>query len=128
MIRILTYGTFDVMHYGHIYLLERLKALGNLLYVGVSSDEFNKIKGKNTILPYSERQKLVNSIKFVDHVFMEENWEQKEKDITEHKIDIFGMGDDWAGKFDYLNSKVRVIYLPRTPNISSSIIKSGQHL
>jgi glycerol-3-phosphate cytidylyltransferase len=127
MKRIITYGTFDVMHYGHIYLLERLRALGNYLCVGVSSDEFNKTKGKNTILPYSERSRLVNSIKYVDHVFMEENWEQKEHDIIKYNIDIFGMGDDWIGKFDYLNGKVKVIYLPRTPNISSSIIKSGQN-
>lgn len=119
----ITYGTFDTLHYGHIRLLQRAKSQCDFLIVGVSTDEFNKIKGKQSILSFEERCSLVSSIKEVDMIIPEENWEQKDNDIKKYDIDIFFMGDDWKGKFDNLDCKV--VYFERTPLISSSLIKGG---
>lgn len=123
MIRVITYGTFDLLHYGHINLLKRAKEMGDYLIVGLSTDEFNKIKGKECYFTYEERKKLIEAIRYVDLVIPEESWEQKIKDIKELKIDILVMGDDWKGKFDYLKKYCKVIYLPRTPEISTTQIK-----
>jgi glycerol-3-phosphate cytidylyltransferase len=120
---ILTYGTFDMFHVGHLALLKRLKALGNRLIVAVSTDEFNAIKGKQTIIPYAQRAAIVEAIKYVDKVIPETHWEQKESDIETYNVDIFAMGDDWEGKFDFLKPKCEVIYLKRTAGISSSALK-----
>lgn len=121
---VITYGTFDLFHIGHLRLLERLKKLGDRLIVGVSTDDFNKKKGKESIIAYQDRVDIVSSIRHVDLVIPEENWEQKEEDIKKYNVDIFGIGNDWEGKFDYLKKHCDVIYLPRTMNISSSKMKS----
>lgn len=122
---VLTYGTFDLFHIGHLQLLRRLKELGNYLIVGVSTDEFNAQKNKRTIIPFEDRIEIVRNIKFVDMAIPEENWEQKQKDIKEYNVSIFGMGHDWTGKFDELSQLCEVTYLPRTPNISSTDIKKS---
>lgn len=126
MKRVITYGTFDLLHYGHIKLLKRAKALGDYLIVVLSTDEFNwKNKGKKSYFKYEERKILLESIRYVDLVIPEETWEQKKTDIKEYHIDTFVMGDDWKGKFDYLKSEgCEVVYLPRTPEISTSQIKN----
>ncbi|PJG86147.1 glycerol-3-phosphate cytidylyltransferase [Conservatibacter flavescens] len=129
MKKVLTYGTFDLLHYGHINLLKRAKALGDHLTVAVSTDEFNLGKGKVCAYPYEERAYIVESIRFVDLVIPERSWEQKIQDVVEHKIDIFVIGDDWQGKFDFLKEYCQVVYLPRTEGISTTQIKetlSGQ--
>lgn len=125
MKNIITYGTFDLLHYGHIQLLKRAHQLadGGRLIVALSSDEFNAGKGKVSHLPYSERKEIIESIRYVDSVIPENTWEQKETDVQDYNIDIFVMGDDWKGKFDYLEKYCKVIYLPRTPDISSTAIK-----
>ena len=123
MKKVITYGTFDLFHYGHLKILERARKLGDYLIVGVSTDEFNKIKGKKSIYPFNHRAKIVESIRYVDKVIQEENWEQKIDDIKKYDVDIFVMGDDWKGKFDYLSNICKVIYLPRTPNIETTEIK-----
>ena len=123
MRRVITYGTFDVLHYGHINLLKRAKSLGDYLIVACSSDEFNSIKGKKSLYPYNERKKLLESLRYVDLVIPENNWEQKVSDIHKYFADIFVMGDDWSGKFDYLEKYCQVIYLPRTPNVCSTETK-----
>lgn len=120
---VLTYGTFDMFHIGHLNLLNRLKNLGDKLIVAVSTDEFNEIKGKKTLIPYEQRALIVENIKSVDMVISEKNWEQKIEDIKKYKIDVFAIGDDWEGKFDFLQEYCEVIYLPRTKNISSSELK-----
>jgi glycerol-3-phosphate cytidylyltransferase len=120
---ILTYGTFDLFHIGHLKLLERLKELGDNLIVGVSTDEFNELKGKKTIIPYEQRAAIVEAIKHVDMVIPENNWEQKIDDIKKHNVDIFSMGHDWEGKFDELKEHCEVVYLPRTDGISSTDLK-----
>jgi len=120
---VLTYGTFDLLHYGHIEILKRAKALGTKLIVAASSDEFNQLKGKQSILPFQKRKELLESIEYVDMVIPEDNWEQKIKDVQEYKVDIFVMGDDWKGKFDFLKEYCEVIYLPRTKNISTTKLK-----
>ncbi len=127
MKRVITYGTFDLLHYGHINLLRRAKALGDYLVVGLSTDEFNSVeKNKKTFFPYEQRRLLLEAIRYVDLVIPEMNWEQKRKDIREYHIDTFVIGDDWQGKFDFLTEEgVEVVYLPRTPEISSSMIKQG---
>jgi glycerol-3-phosphate cytidylyltransferase len=124
MKKIITYGTFDLLHYGHINLLKRAKSLGDYLVVALSTNEFNRIKGKECYFPFEERKKLLESIRFVDLVIPETCWEQKEADINEFKIDIFVMGDDWRGKFDYLKQYCEVVYLSRTPEVSTSAIKN----
>lgn len=122
---ILTYGTFDMFHIGHLRLLERLSALGDRLIVGVSTDAFNAIKGKKTLIPYDQRAAIVRAIKGVDLVIPENTWEQKPQDIKDYHVDAFAMGDDWAGKFDFLKEYCEVIYLPRTEDISSTELKKA---
>lgn len=124
MKRIITYGTFDLLHYGHINLLRRAKALGDYLIVALSTDEFNlKEKNKKSYFSYQVRKQLLEAIRYVDLVIPEENWEQKQKDIKEYHIDIFVMGDDWKGQFDFLKEECDVVYLTRTPEISTTQIK-----
>lgn len=124
MKKIITYGTFDLLHYGHINLLKRAKALGDYLIVVLSTDEFNwNMKQKKCYFTYEKRKALLEAIRYVDLVIPENTWEQKISDIKEFKIDIFVMGDDWKGKFDYLNEYCKVIYLTRTPEISTTKIK-----
>lgn len=124
MKRVITYGTFDLLHYGHINLLRRAKALGDYLIVALSTDEFNwNSKGKKSYFSYEERKAMLEAIRYVDMVIPEENWDQKSTDVEKYDVDIFTMGDDWEGKFDFLKSQCEVVYLPRTPEISSSQIK-----
>lgn len=125
MKRVITYGTFDLLHYGHINLLKRAKANGDYLVVALSTDQFNEqSKGKKTYFSYEQRKQLLESIRYVDLVIPEESWEQKTSDCKKYQIDTFVMGDDWEGKFDYLKDEgVEVVYLPRTPEISTSQIK-----
>lgn len=125
MKRIITYGSFDLLHYGHINLLKRAKALGDYLIVALSSDEFNlEKKNKKCYFNYEQRKALLESIRYVDLVIPEICWEQKRSDIHTYHIDIFVMGNDWKGKFDYLKEEgVDIIYLPRTPEISTTQIK-----
>jgi len=125
MKRVITYGTFDLLHYGHINLLQRAKALGDYLVVALSTDEFNwNSKNKKTYFPYDVRKKLLESIRYVDLVIPEENWEQKITDVQLYKIDTFVIGADWEGKFDFLKDYCEVVYLPRTPEISTTLIKN----
>lgn len=124
MKKVITYGTFDLLHYGHINLLQRAKALGDYLIVALSTDEFNsKEKNKITYFSYEERKRLLEAIRYVDLVIPEQNWEQKISDVKEFKVDTFVMGDDWTGKFDFLKDLCEVVYLPRTPEISTTKIK-----
>ncbi|GER21923.1 glycerol-3-phosphate cytidylyltransferase [Zafaria cholistanensis] len=120
---VLTYGTFDLFHIGHLNVLKRLRALGDRLIVGVSTDEFNAVKGKKPVVPFDQRIEIVRSIKYVDQAIPEENWEQKRLDIQRYGVDIFGIGDDWRGKFDDLGDSVEVVYLPRTEGISTTEMK-----
>ena len=122
---ILTYGTFDMFHIGHLNLLKRLSYLGTKLIVAVSSDEFNELKGKKTIIPYEQRASIVEAIKYVDKVIPEDNWEQKIEDIKKYDVDIFAMGHDWDGKFDFLKEYCDVVYLPRTDGISTTQLKTS---
>lgn len=125
MKKIITYGTFDLLHYGHINLLKRARALGDYLIVALSTDEFNRnCKQKTCYFSYEERKKLLESIRYVDLVIPESRWEQKREDIREFRVDTFVMGDDWVGKFDDLRDCCEVVYLPRTPEISSTRIKN----
>jgi len=121
--RILTYGTFDLFHIGHLRLLQRLKKLGSELIVAVSTDEFNKLKGKQTIIPYEQRAEIVSNIKCVDFVIEENSWDQKIVDIKKYNIDIFAIGNDWEGKFDFLKEYCEVIYMERTEGVSSTQLK-----
>ena len=124
MKKVITYGTFDLLHYGHVTLLQRAKELGDYLIVAISTDEFNwNEKHKKCYFSYEERKRLVESIRYVDLVIPEENWEQKSSDIQEFKVDTFVIGDDWEGKFDFLKEYCEVVYLPRTPEISTTQIK-----
>ena len=120
---VITYGTFDMFHIGHLRLLQRQKALGDRLIVAVSTDEFNEQKKKKTLIPYEQRAEIVANIKCVDEVIPEESWDQKISDIKKYDVDIFSMGDDWKGKFDYLKEYCEVVYLPRTENISTTQLK-----
>lgn len=122
---VLTYGTFDLFHIGHLRLLERARALGDRLVVGVSTDEFNEIKGKKTLIPFEHRAAIVAGIRYVDLVIPEENWEQKIGDIKKHQVDIFVMGDDWKGKFDFLNDYCDTVYLNRTEGVSTTQFKNA---
>jgi glycerol-3-phosphate cytidylyltransferase len=123
MKRVITYGTFDLLHYGHVQLLQRAKALGDYLIVALSSDEFNTIKGKHAYHPYEERKAMLEALRVVDLVIREDVWEQKVSDVLEYHVDVFVIGDDWEGKFDFLKEYCEVIYLPRTEGISTTKIK-----
>lgn len=124
MKRVITYGTFDLLHYGHINLLRRAKEFGDYLIVVLSTDEFNWAKKhKKCYFSYEQRKNLLEAIRYVDLVIPEENWEQKVSDVQLYHVDTFVMGDDWTGKFDFLIPYCKVIYLPRTPEISTSQIK-----
>ena len=122
---IITYGTFDLLHIGHVKMLQRLKGMADKLIVGVSTDEFNASKGKQSIYGYDERAQIVEALGCVDKVIGEDNWQQKQADIEKYSVDIFGIGDDWKGKFDELSSQCEVIYLPRTPSISTTDLKKA---
>lgn len=126
MKRVITYGTFDLLHYGHINLLKRAKSLGDYLIVGLSTNEFNRLeKNKECYFDYEERKSLLEAIRYVDLVIPEENWDQKISDIEKYHTDVFVIGDDWQGKFDYLSDMgIEVVYLPRTKEISTSKIKN----
>jgi glycerol-3-phosphate cytidylyltransferase len=124
MKRVITYGTFDLLHYGHIELLRRAKEHGDYLIVAISSDEFNADKGKQSHFNFDKRKEMVTAIRYVDEVIAENSWDQKRSDIETYHIDTFVMGNDWEGKFDELKDICSVVYLPRTPNISSSAIKT----
>lgn len=123
MKRVLTYGTFDLFHIGHIRILERARALGDSLVVGLSTDEFNLKKGKKSVFSYPERYAILNAIKHVDQIIPENSWDQKLGDVVANKIDVFVIGDDWEGKFDFLTPHCEVVYLPRTSGISTTYIK-----
>ena len=122
---VITYGTFDMFHIGHLKLLQRIKEFGDELIVAVSTDEFNQIKGKKTLIPYSQRAEIVANIKCVDKVISENNWEQKISDIKKYNIDLLVMGDDWEGKFDFLKEHCEVSYLERTKDISTTQLKKS---
>ncbi len=130
MKRVITYGTFDLLHYGHINLLKRAKELGDYLIVALSTDEFNRdAKNKKCYFTYEQRKALLEAIRYVDLVIPEENWEQKRTDVHEYHIDTFTIGDDWKGKFDFLQDEgVEVVYLTRTPEISTTQIKHDLNL
>jgi len=125
MKKIITYGTFDMFHIGHLLLLKRLSEMGDELIVGVSTDEFNLLKGKKTLIPFDQRADIVAAIQYVDKVIPEENWEQKISDIQELDIDLFVIGDDWKGEFDYLSEYCEVNYLERTAGISTTMLKDS---
>ena len=122
---IITYGTFDMFHIGHLRLLQRLKDMADELIVAVSTDEFNKGKGKKVMIPYEQRAEIVANIKCVDRVIPEESWEQKVDDIKKYSVDIFAIGNDWEGKFDFLKEYCEVVYLPRTKDISTTQLKKS---
>lgn len=124
MKRVITYGTFDLLHYGHVNLLKRAKQLGDYLIVALSTDEFNwNEKQKKSYFTYQERKEFLEAIRYVDLVIPEENWEQKSLDVQKYQVDTFVIGDDWEGKFDFLKEYCEVVYLPRTPEISTTKIK-----
>lgn len=125
MKKVITYGTFDLLHYGHINLLRRAKALGDYLIVALSTDEFNwNEKHKKCYFSYEQRKQLLEAIRYVDLVIPEASWAQKSSDVKEYHVDTFVMGDDWAGKFDFLKDYCEVVYLPRTPEVSTTQIKT----
>lgn len=121
---VLTYGTFDLFHIGHLNLLNRLRSLGDYLVVGVSTDQFNEGKGKKTIVSFEDRLRIVASLKCVDLAIPEVSWDQKIDDIKKYEVSIFGMGHDWQGRFDFLKEHCEVVYLPRTEGISSTALKT----
>lgn len=128
MANVITYGTYDLFHIGHLKLLQRARELGGpdgTLTVVVSSDKFNwEQKGKRCAIPDYQRAEIVGALKCVDKVLFENSWEQKRQDVIDNNIDIFVMGDDWKGKFDFLSDLCKVVYLPRTPDISSTDLKA----
>ena len=123
MKKVITYGTYDLLHVGHINLLRRARELGDYLIVVVSSDEFNAIKGKKAYYSFEDRKKILEAIRYVDEVLPEYTWEQKIDDVVNNNVDVFVMGDDWTGKFDFLKEYGEVVYLPRTEGISTTKIK-----
>lgn len=123
MKKVITYGTFDLLHVGHINLLRRAKELGDYLLVAISTDEFNALKEKKAYYSYEDRKTILEAIKYVDEVIPENNWEQKITDVQDNDIDVFVMGHDWEGKFDFLKDYCEVVYLPRTEGISTTKIK-----
>lgn len=124
MKKVITYGTFDLLHEGHVNILRDAKELGDYLIVALSTDEFNNEKGKQSYYTFKQRKFVLEAIRYVDEVISENSWDQKRADITKHNIDIFVMGSDWAGEFDYLNEFCEVIYLPRTEGISTTKVKN----
>ena len=124
MKKVITYGTFDLLHKGHVNILRRAREYGDHLIVGVSTDEFNSIKGKECYYSFEERKIVLEAIKYVDEIIPENNWEQKIQDVINNNIDVFVMGDDWSGKFDFLKEHCDVVYLPRTEGISTTQIKN----
>ena len=127
MKKVITYGTYDLLHVGHINLLRRARELGDYLIVVLSSDEFNAIKNKKAYHSYEDRKIILESIRYVDEVLPEYTWEQKIQDVIDNNVDIFVMGDDWKGKFDFLKDYCEVVYLPRTEGISTTKIKEDLH-
>lgn len=125
MKKVITYGTFDLLHSGHISLLERAKSLGDHLTVAISTDDFNLGKGKTSTYSYQERAQILEAIRYVDEVIPEKTWEQKVVDVQNLDIDVFVIGDDWEGKFDFLKEYCEVVYLPRTPGISTTQVKNS---
>ena len=128
MKKVITYGTFDMLHYGHINLLRRARALGDYLIVALSSDSFNAIKNKQSFFHYEHRRQMLEAIRYVDLIIPENDWEQKREDIIKHNVNIFVMGNDWEGKFDFLKDICDVVYLPRTQEISTSKIKEDLNI
>ena len=124
MKKVITYGTYDLLHVGHINLLRRARELGDYLIVVLSTDEFNSVKHKTAYHPYEARKTILESIRYVDEVLPEYNWEQKIKDVVDNQVDVFVMGDDWKGQFDFLKDYCEVVYLPRTEGISTTKIKT----
>lgn len=124
MKKVITYGTFDLLHTGHINILRRAKELGDYLVVAISSDEFNAGKGKQAYYTFEQRKAILEAVRYVDEVIAEDNWEQKSTDINKHNIDVFVMGNDWEGEFDFLKDQCEVVYLPRTEGISTTQIKN----
>lgn len=122
---VLTYGTFDLFHPGHVQLLKRASELGTRLVVGLSTDEFNAKKGKKSVMSFEDRKTVLEACRYVDEVFAEEDWEQKRSDALRLNADVFVMGDDWTGKFDFLKDVCSVVYLGRTPNVSTTQIKQS---
>lgn len=118
-----TYGTFDLFHVGHVRLFERMRLHCDRLVVGVSTDEFNAIKGKRALIPFEQRIEIVRACRYVDEAFAERSWEQKPHDIRRYAATLFVMGDDWRGHFDHLSPLCDVLYLPRTPDVSSTAIR-----
>ena len=127
MKKVITYGTYDLLHVGHINLLRRARELGDYLLVVLSTDEFNALKDKKAYHSYEDRKVILESIRYVDEVIPETCWEQKISDVVDNQIDIFVMGDDWSGKFDFLKEYCEVVYLPRTEGISTTKIKTDLH-
>ncbi|MGY4689598.1 glycerol-3-phosphate cytidylyltransferase [Salibacterium sp. K-3] len=124
MKKVITYGTFDLLHWGHINLLKRAKDMGDYLIVAISTDEFNAVKDKKAYYPYEQRKLILEAVRYVDEVIPENDWNQKKEDIIHHDVDLLVMGDDWKGSFDQLASLCDVMYLPRTANISTTKIKN----
>lgn len=122
---VITYGTFDLFHIGHLRLLQRAKELGDRLIVAVSTDEFNHLKGKKCIIPYRQRAEIIQNIRCVDLVIPEHNWEQKVQDVKTHHVNTFVIGADWKGKFDFLSGACNVVYLKRTSDISTTDLKQN---
>ncbi|MCC3710290.1 glycerol-3-phosphate cytidylyltransferase [Staphylococcus hominis] len=123
MRRVITYGTYDLLHYGHIELLRRAREMGDYLIVALSTDEFNQIKNKKSYYDFEQRKMMLESIRYVDLVIPEDGWGQKETDVDRYNVDVFVMGHDWEGKFDFLKDKCEVVYLKRTEGISTTKIK-----
>ncbi len=125
MRRVITYGTFDTLHYGHIRLLRRARELGDFLIVAISTDDFNELKGKTAKFSFEDRKRDLEAVRYVDLVIPEHNWEQKVTDVQQHNVDVFTIGDDWEGKFDFLKDQCEVHYMTRTPDISSTVIRNS---
>lgn len=125
MKKVITYGSFDLIHRGHINLLRRAREMGDYLIVAISTDQFNSVKSKKAYHTFEDRKMILEAIRYVDEVILENTWDQKKNDIKKHDIDIFVMGNDWQGKFDFLNDYCKVVYLPRTDGVSTSMIKKS---
>ncbi|WP_312224753.1 adenylyltransferase/cytidyltransferase family protein [Stutzerimonas nitrititolerans] len=122
---VITYGTFDMFHVGHLRLLKRMRDLGERVIVAVSTDEFNVLKGKRALVPYEERREIIEALRCVDLVIPECTWEQKAEDIRKYDVGLFVMGSDWVGNFDYLNELCEVVYLERTHGVSSTELRES---